>query len=96
MALQYLGMHRHVHCRLLAAGDPVAVACKLQPVWYLHPKNDGCLLPAGLVALAAGLVRLASTALAAVTLHAAAAAPASPAHLSLLVWISVCAQQDMA
>jgi invasion protein IalB len=55
-----------------------------------------CLLLAGLAALAAGLVRLASTALAAVMLHAAAVAPTSPAHLSLLVWISVCAEQDMA
>jgi hypothetical protein len=56
----------------------------------------GVLLPADLAALAAGLVQLASTALAAVTLHAAAAAPISPAHLNLLVWISVCAWQGMA
>ena len=48
---------------------------------------------AGLAALAAGLVRLASTAMAAITPHAAAAALTSPAHLNLLAWNTVCAQQ---
>jgi hypothetical protein len=70
----------------------LVITCKLQP---LILKYRGCLLlPADLAALAAGLVLLASTALVAITLHAAAAAPTSPARLNLLVWISVCVQQD--
>jgi hypothetical protein len=88
------------YCCLLAAGafiwvDPV-IACKPLPICDMHPKVGPCLLPADLAALAAGLVQLASTALAAITLHAGPAAPTSPARLSLLVWNSVCVQQDMA
>jgi len=53
-------------------------------------------LPAAdLVALPAGPVLLASTALVATTPHAGAAVLTSPAHLNHLVWISVCVQLDM-
>jgi invasion protein IalB len=58
-----------------------------------HCNNaGGCLLSAGLAALAAGLVQLASTVLAAITLHATAVVQTSTAHLNHLAWISVCAQ----
>jgi hypothetical protein len=75
---------------------PVLLGAKGLPNRVLCPALNVVDATQGLVALAAGLVRLASTALAAITLHAAAVAPTSPAHLNLLVWIFVCAQQDMA
>jgi hypothetical protein len=84
-----------VHC-WFAWAVLVIITCKLQPL-ILHLKYHMCLLlHADLAALAASLVLLASTALAAITLHAAAVAPTSPARLNLLVWISVCVQQDTA
>jgi hypothetical protein len=81
---------------LLAAQTlmPGSVSCTA--VVLLKLIANGCLLPAALVALAAGLVLPASTALAAITAHARTAAPTSPAHLNLLVWTSVFVQQDMA